>query len=91
MPKTHVTPEIRLPCSDDTKFEVVGQAVAHFKASYPVIDIDGARIDFGDGWGLIRASNTQPVIVLRAEAESADALGRIRQTLEAFVASHGGM
>ncbi|MGB0590778.1 MAG: phosphomannomutase/phosphoglucomutase [Myxococcota bacterium] len=91
VPKTHVTPEIRLPCSDDTKFEVVGQAVAHFKASYPVIDIDGARIDFGDGWGLIRASNTQPVIVLRAEAESADALGRIRQTLEAFVASHGGM
>jgi phosphomannomutase / phosphoglucomutase len=91
VPKTHVTPEIRLPCSDDTKFDVVAQAVGHFKASYPVIDIDGARIDFGDGWGLIRASNTQPVIVLRAEADSADVLGRIRQTLEGFVASHGGM
>jgi phosphomannomutase/phosphoglucomutase len=91
VPKTHVTPEIRLPCSDDTKFDVVEQAVGHFKASYPVIDIDGARIDFGDGWGLIRASNTQPVIVLRAEADSADVLGRIRQTLEGFVASHGGM
>jgi phosphomannomutase/phosphoglucomutase len=91
VPKTHVTPEIRLPCSDDTKFDVVERAVRHFKASFPVIDIDGARVDFGDGWGLIRASNTQPVIVLRAEADSADALGRIRQTLEGFVASRGGM
>jgi len=91
VPKTHVTPEIRLPCPDDTKFGVVDKAVTHFKASFPVIDIDGARIDFGDGWGLIRASNTQPVIVLRAEADSAEALARIRTTLEGFVASGGGM
>ena len=56
-----------------------------------MIDIDGARVDFGDGWGLIRASNTQPVIVLRAEAETPEALATIRQTLEGFVASHGGM
>ena len=91
VPITHVTPELRLDCPDERKFSVVAQAVGHFKARYPVIDIDGARIDFGDGWGLIRASNTQPVIVLRAEADDADALGRIRQTLEGFVASHGGM
>ena len=73
------------------KFDVVAKAVAHFKASHDVIDIDGARVDFGEGWGLIRASNTQPVIVLRAEADSEDALQRIRGTLEAFVASHGGV
>ena len=91
VPKTHVTPEIRLACPDELKFRVVAKAVAHFKASYPVVDIDGARIDFGEGWGLIRASNTQPVIVLRAEADSDDALGRIRDTLEGFVASEGGM
>ena len=80
-----------MPCPDDTKFGVVDKAVSHFKASFPVIDIDGARIDFGEGWGLIRASNTQPVIVLRAEADSSEALARIRTTLEGFVASGGGM
>ena len=53
-----------------------------------VVTIDGARIEFGDGWGLIRASNTQAVIVLRAEAESEAALTRIRHELEAFVAHH---
>ena len=88
VPKTHVTPEIRLDCPDAVKFEVVAKAVAHFKASYDVIDIDGARVDFNEGWGLIRASNTQPVIVLRAEADSPDALARIQGTLEDFVASH---
>jgi phosphomannomutase/phosphoglucomutase len=87
VPVTHVTPEIRLDASDDTKFALVDAAAAHFGALHPVVDIDGARIDFGDGWGLIRASNTQPVIVLRAEADTAAALGRIRATLEAFVAN----
>jgi len=91
VPKTHVTPEIRLDCPDSQKFTVVEEAVRHFKALHPVVDIDGARVDFGDGWGLIRASNTQPVIVLRAEADTADSLARIRETLEGFVASHGGM
>ncbi|MBL8784889.1 MAG: phosphomannomutase/phosphoglucomutase, partial [Deltaproteobacteria bacterium] len=89
VPKTQVTPEIRLDCPDAVKFDVVAQAVAHFGAAHPVIDIDGARIDFGDGWGLIRASNTQPVIVLRAEAETAEGLLRIRTTLERFVAERG--
>ena len=91
VPETHVTPELRLPCPDDEKFDVVAAGVAHFKALHPVVDIDGARVDFGDGWGLIRASNTQPVIVLRAEADSAAALARIRATLEGFVATRGGM
>ncbi|MCB2023703.1 MAG: phosphomannomutase/phosphoglucomutase, partial [Ottowia sp.] len=74
VPRTHVTPEIRLDASDDTKFALVEAAAAWFGARHPVVDIDGARVDFGDGWGLIRASNTQPVIVLRAEADSPEAL-----------------
>lgn len=87
VPTTHVTPELRLDCPDDRKFGVVAEAIAHYRARHPIVDIDGARIDFGDGWGLIRASNTQPVIVLRAEAETPEALARIRATLEAFVAT----
>jgi phosphomannomutase/phosphoglucomutase len=55
------TPEIRIEATDETKFKIVSDMVAHFKKSYQVIDIDGARVLFGDGWGLVRASNTQPV------------------------------
>ncbi|MEC9071636.1 MAG: phosphomannomutase, partial [Myxococcota bacterium] len=87
VPSTHVTPEIRLDCPDDVKFRVVDEAVAHFQQEHRVVDIDGARVDFPGGWGLIRASNTQPVIVMRAEAETAEGLQEIRETLEGFVAS----
>ncbi|MCB9734530.1 MAG: phosphomannomutase/phosphoglucomutase [Deltaproteobacteria bacterium] len=85
VPETCVTPEIRVDCPDDRKFDVVAKAVAHFGAERPVVAIDGARVDFGDGWGLIRASNTQPALVLRAEAETEDGLARIRATLEGFI------
>ena len=85
VPQTHATPELRLDCADDLKFDVVDRAVRHFKALYPVNDIDGARIEFEGGWGLIRASNTQPVIVLRAEADTEEVLQQIRETLESFV------
>lgn len=88
VPVTHVTPEIRLDCPDSVKFGLVDRAVAHYKSLYDVIDIDGARVNFPTGWGLIRASNTQPVIVLRAEAESAEALMTIRAELEGFVETH---
>jgi len=91
VPSTHVTPEIRLPCPDSVKFAVVEAAVAHYTSRYDVIDIDGARVNFADGWGLVRASNTQPVIVLRAEAESVEALERIRSELEGFVAAHAAV
>jgi len=64
------TPEIRVDCADDEKFEVVDDLVKSFKKEYDVIDIDGARVLFGDGWGLVRASNTQPVLVLRFEAKT---------------------
>ena len=85
VPKTHVTPEIRLACPDHLKFDLVEEARAHYRTTHRVVEIDGARIDFEDGWGLIRASNTQPVIVLRTEGGSADARDAIRDELLAFV------
>lgn len=85
VPVTAVTPEIRLDCDDAHKFVVVERAIRHYGARYPIVGIDGARIEFADGWGLIRASNTQPVIVLRAEADTEGALARIRDELSDFV------
>lgn len=90
VPETFVTPELRVECPDESKFAVVDKAIAHFGAEHPVIDIDGARVDFGDGWGLIRASNTQPALVLRAEAETEEGLARIRATLEGFIREAAG-
>ncbi|MCR4439000.1 MAG: phosphomannomutase/phosphoglucomutase [bacterium] len=81
IPHFFATPEIRVACADEAKFRVVGQLVQRFKASYQVIDIDGARVFFGDGWGLVRASNTQPVLVLRFEARSQQ---RLEQIIELF-------
>jgi phosphomannomutase/phosphoglucomutase len=91
IPETCVTPEIRLDCPDERKFSVVEKAISHFRENHDVIDIDGARIQFQGGWGLIRASNTQPVLVLRAEADSDERLAEIRGTLETFVAAQTGM
>jgi phosphomannomutase/phosphoglucomutase len=88
IPRYVSTPEIRIDCPDAVKFEVVGRMQERFRATHEVVDIDGARIDFGDGWGLIRASNTQPVLVLRFEARSADALGRIRKTIGDALGEH---
>ena len=83
IPETFSTPEIRVECSDETKFNVVKEATEFFKRqNLDVNDIDGARITFKDGWGLVRASNTQPVIVMRFEADSEKALERIRQGVE---------
>jgi len=82
LPALHNTPEIRMPCPDDVKFEVVRRAVTEFRADHPVVDIDGARVSFEGGWGLVRASNTGPVLVLRFEADSAQRLGEIRTAME---------
>jgi phosphomannomutase/phosphoglucomutase len=73
IPRTFATPEIRVDCPDETKFEVVKAAAEWFGARYPVNSIDGVRMTFPKGWGLIRASNTQPVLVLRFEASDAAA------------------
>ena len=78
LPKTCSTPEIRFDCPEEKKFKVVEELVKSFATKYQVIDIDGARISFEHGWGLVRASNTQPVLVLRFEADSQPALERIQ-------------
>ncbi|MFT5431485.1 MAG: phosphomannomutase/phosphoglucomutase [Myxococcota bacterium] len=85
VPVTHVTPELRFDCPDDIKFPVVEHCVAAFKKTHKVIDIDGARVLFEDGWGLVRSSNTQPVLVLRCEAQTAEGLIRIRAAIEGAV------
>jgi len=82
LPQVHNTPEIRIPCPDDLKFQLVERACALFKERYPVNDIDGARITFPGGWGLVRASNTGPVLVMRCEAESPERLNEIRSEME---------
>jgi len=77
MPAYFATPEIRADCPDELKFRVVSELRDYFKSRYQVIDIDGARVVFDDGWGLVRASNTQPVLVLRFEARTAERLPEI--------------
>jgi len=73
------TPEIRIDSKDEIKFELVKQVKDYFKSRYPIIDIDGVRIKFPDGWALVRASNTQPVIVLRFEAKTNKKLAKIKK------------
>jgi phosphomannomutase/phosphoglucomutase len=63
--------------------------VSHFRGKYDVIDVDGVRVLFGDGWGLIRASNTQPVLVTRYEARSQDRLDQIQREMEDWLRSQG--
>lgn len=77
IPSFESTPEIRIEATDEDKFKIVAELSEHFKRSYETIDIDGARVLFGDGWGLVRASNTQPVLVLRFEARSKERLAEI--------------
>jgi phosphomannomutase/phosphoglucomutase len=89
VPKFVSTPEIRVDCPDELKFGIVDKAVAHFRATYDVIDVDGVRVLFGDGWGLIRASNTQPVLVTRYEARSAERLTAIQKEMEDWLRSQG--
>jgi phosphomannomutase/phosphoglucomutase len=85
VPITYSTPEIRVDCSDEIKFDVVARVLERFIASHEVLDVDGARIRFDGGWGLVRASNTQPALVLRFEASSQTQLETIRNEVEAVV------
>ena len=87
LPVNVSTPEIRVDCPDEVKFDVIDRVVAHFKASkYKVVDVDGVRVIFDKGWGLARASNTQPVLVMRFEAANAELLRAYRAEVEAVVA-----
>lgn len=90
IPPTVSTPEIRVDCPDDRKFDIVARVTDHFRARRRVIDIDGARILFDNGWGLVRASNTQPALVLRFEANSVEQLHGIRREVEDALAGLQG-
>ncbi|MBU2590735.1 MAG: phosphomannomutase/phosphoglucomutase [Nitrospinae bacterium] len=78
LPKTFTTPEIRIDCPDSEKFNIVADMTKELKEKYNVVDVDGARVIFEDGWGLIRASNTQPILVLRFESLTPEGLERMR-------------
>ena len=88
LPKAFSTPEIRVETTEERKFkavEKIKEKLRELHPDYPVIDIDGVRIEYPDGWALVRASNTQPVLVLRFEASSPEALDKIRKEVEAVV------
>jgi phosphomannomutase/phosphoglucomutase len=82
LPETFSTPELRVDCSDERKFDIVKNIADEFAETNEVITIDGARILFEHGWGLVRASNTQAILVLRFEADSEDHLAEIRGIVE---------
>src|SRR6266581_905097 len=89
LPPSVSTPEIRIPCPDERKFDVVARAARYFAARYQVSTLDGVRISFPDGWGLLRASNTQPALVLRFEAASDAALRAYRVEVEDWLRAEG--
>lgn len=82
VPKSYNTPEIRVECPDDKKFSIAEKVKESFRKEYPVVDVDGVRVIFPDGWGLVRASNTQPVLVLRFEARTLKRLEEICTLVE---------
>jgi len=86
LPPAHATPEVRVPCPDAIKFAVVERVRDHFRQRGEIVDVDGVRVRFPRGWGLLRASNTEPALVLRFEAESAAALEEYRGLFEEIVA-----
>ncbi len=90
VPKTFNTPEIRVTCPDTEKFGVVEKVKRHFQRTHEVNDVDGARVRFEGGWGLVRASNTGPVLVLRFEATSEARLAEIRKEVEHVVSEATG-
>ncbi len=86
VPRTYATPELRVDTKEDKKFEIVKRATERLRqAGHSLVDVDGVRVTFPDGWGLIRASNTQPILVLRFEARTPERLEEIRQLIEGTV------
>lgn len=83
------TPEIRIDVPEERKFGIVERAVKHFRSKHDVTDVDGVRVLYGDGWGLIRASNTQPVLVARYEALTRERLAQIRGEMESWLRTEG--
>jgi phosphomannomutase/phosphoglucomutase len=85
LPKTVTTPEIRFDCPDETKFEVVRLAAAELQKRHQTLDVDGVRVLFPEGWGLVRASNTQPVLVMRFEATTPELLQQYHDEVKSVV------
>lgn len=88
-PQTVSTPELRIEVTEENKFRLVEEALAHFRERYEVIDVDGVRVLFDGGWGLLRTSNTQPVIVARYEAESQERLDAIQDEMDSWLRAQG--
>jgi phosphomannomutase/phosphoglucomutase len=82
LPKLVSTPELRIDCPDDKKFQVVEKIAGLVGKTYPFVDVDGVRVIYDKGWGLVRASNTEPALVMRFEAESPALLDKYRAELE---------
>jgi len=89
VPRFVSTPEIRVDCPDDKKFGIVDEARQYFGARYKVITVDGVRVLFGDGWGLIRASNTGPILVMRFEARTKEQLDKIQSEMQGWLRAKG--
>ncbi len=89
VPRYYATPEIRVHSSDEEKFRIVEEVLAHFRRKYQVIDVDGARILFPGGWGLVRASNTGPELILRCEGRTPADLAAIKEELFGYLAELG--
>jgi phosphomannomutase/phosphoglucomutase len=85
LPRVVSTPEIRVDCPDELKFRVVAEVTQEMRKNYEVVDVDGVRVTFPDGWGLVRASNTQPALVMRFEAQSQARLEEIQALVEGAV------
>lgn len=82
VPRYYSTPELRVPCPDDEKFEKVKEVQEYFRNKYHLIDIDGARVIFPKGWGLVRSSNTGPELIVRCEASTPEDLEAIKQQIQ---------
>ena len=91
LPKYVSTPEIRISCPDEQKFDVVRRLTEDFRKQHEVIDVDGARVNFKDGWGLVRVSNTQPILVLRFEAGNAKQLAEIQNLFRQKLSEYPGI
>jgi phosphomannomutase/phosphoglucomutase len=86
VPKTYATPELRVDTVEEKKFAIVRKATELLRAAgHSLVDVDGVRVTFPDGWGLIRSSNTQPILVLRFEASTPERLEEIRRLIEGTV------
>ena len=91
LPKTVSTPELRVDCPDEMKFDLVSKVRDYFSSRYETLGVDGARINFPHGWGLVRASNTQPILVMRFEATTQELLEKYRAEVEDAVKVAGGL